>query len=90
MAEQLTLDGTVQKAKRRSYTREEKLKVIGFYHSNGKNLYQTCKKFSLNTKTVLRWIHAEEAIRDSGKGRRRIDFKRTAMHPDMAETHTFL
>ena len=28
----------------------------------------------------------EEAIRDSGKGRRRIDFKRTAMHPDMEET----
>ena len=86
MVEQLTLDGTVQKAKQHSYTREEKLKVIGFYHSNEKNLHQTCKKFSLNTKTVLQWIHTEEAIRDSGKGRQRINFKRTAMHPDMEET----
>ena len=49
-------------------------------------MYQTCMKFSLNTKTVLQWIHMEEAIRDSRKGRRRIDFKRTAMHPDMEET----
>ena len=51
-AEQLVLDGVVQKAKRQSYTREEKLKVIHFYHSNGENLYQTSKKFLLNTKTV--------------------------------------
>ena len=30
--------------KRRSYTREEKLKVVMFYFDNGKNLYQTSKK----------------------------------------------
>jgi hypothetical protein len=36
MAEQLMLHVTMPKAKRQSYTREEKLKVILFYHNNGK------------------------------------------------------
>jgi hypothetical protein len=36
MVEQLTLNGTMPKVKRQSYTREEKLKVILFYHNNGK------------------------------------------------------
>ena len=49
-------------------------------------MYQTSKKFSLNTNTVLQWVHTEEDIRDSGKGRHPINFKRTAMHPDMEET----
>ena len=87
MAEQLqlTLDGTALApvAKRKSYTREEKLKVVKFYFDNGNNLYQTSKKLSLNTKNILRWIRAEEQIRDSSKGRRRVEFQRTALHPEM-------
>ena len=35
---------------RKSYTREYKLKMVHFYHQN--NLYQTSKRFSLNTKTI--------------------------------------
>ena len=54
-----------------------------FYFDNGKNLYQTSKKFSLNTKNILRWILVEEQIRDSSKGRRRVEFQRTALHPEM-------
>lgn len=48
--------------RRKSYTRELKL---SFYPKN--NLYQTSKKFDLNTKTILRWA-AEEAISKSSKG----------------------
>ena len=92
MAEQLqlTLDGTAPApvAKRKSDTREEKLKVVKFYFDNGKDLYQTSKKLSLNTKNILRWIRAEEQIRDSSKGRRRGEFQRTALHPEMKKLHS--
>ena len=60
---QLTLDGTSKSAlKRKSYTREFKLNVVKFYRDNGNNLYKTHKMFSLNTKTILRWISSEKTI----------------------------
>ena len=40
--------------KRNGYSREEKLRVIKGYGKNAKNLYQTCKHFALNSKTVIR------------------------------------
>ena len=46
--------------KRRSYTREDKLRVLKFYKDNGRNLYKTCQQFNLNTKNVLRWIKEEK------------------------------
>ena len=62
MAEQLQLmlGGTASApvAKRKSYTREEKLKVVKFYFAKGNNLFQTSKKFSLNMKNILRCIRA--------------------------------
>ena len=42
--------------KRNSNSREEKLRVIEWYGETGKNLYQTCKHFMLNTKTVIQWL----------------------------------
>ena len=42
--------------KRNSNSREEKLRVIEWYGETGKNLYQTCKHFTLNTKTVIQWL----------------------------------
>ena len=74
---------TLVKKKRKSYTREEKIRVVQFYHDNGKNLYQACKKFSLNSKTVLRWIKDEPAIRESKKGSKRVKFIRKPQHPEM-------
>ena len=68
---------------RKSYSREEKLKVVGHYYSEGQNLYQTCKRFSLNTKTVLRWLKDEEKIRGSKKGSKRVKFQRQARFPEM-------
>ena len=73
----------VAKRKRQSYTRERKLEVIAFYHRN--NLYQTSKKFALNTKTVLRWVREEEKIRETKKGSRRVAFEKSAFFPDMEE-----
>lgn len=83
---QLTLDGSIPgSAKRKSYSREKKLLVVKFYHENDNNLYQTCKKFSLNSKTVLRWIRDKKKIKKSSKGSKRVKFGRTAQYPEMEE-----
>ena len=34
-------------------TRERRNEVVSFHCENGKNLYKTSKKFSLNAKTIL-------------------------------------
>ena len=73
------------KRTRKSYTREEKLKVVTFYHENSENLYRTCKRFQLNNRTVKRWITNEKAIKESKKGRKRIMFERRAEHPGMEQ-----
>ena len=68
-AVQTTIDGTqggAGKQKRQSYKRERKLEVTAFYHSS--NLYKTSREFSLNTKTILRWVKDEQKIRGSKKG----------------------
>ena len=64
----------------------QKLDVLKWYSLNGRNLYRTCQRFSLNTKTVLRWIKNQSTIYDSKKGRKRIQFRRTAEHPNIEET----
>ena len=54
---QRTLDGcwpNQAKRSRMSYTREYKLGVVEAYQ--GTNLYQTAKRFSLNTKTIGRYV----------------------------------
>ena len=61
---QRTLDGPIDHPKtRKSYTREYKLEMVRFYREH--NLYQTAKRFSLNTKTVGRWVSNEEKIKKS-------------------------
>ena len=85
-AVQTTIDGMqggARKQKRQSYKRERKLEVIAFYHSS--NLYKTSREFSLNTKTILRWVKDEQKIRGSKKGSRRAVFQRSALFPDMEE-----
>ena len=54
---------------KKSYTREYKLEVVRFYHQN--NLYRTSKRFSLNTKTIGRWVADEEKIKKSKKASKR-------------------
>ncbi len=81
----LTLTGDKPALKRKSYTREEKLKTVNHYYSIDQNLYQTCKRFSLNSKTVLRWIGDEEKIRTANKGSKRVKFQRRPKYPEMEE-----
>ena len=71
---------------RRSYTREEKLKVTQWYWNNGRNLYQTCKKFELNSKIILRWIKDKGKIKYSRKGHKRVKSERTSQCPAMEDT----
>ena len=71
-----------EKAKRKSYTREFKLEVVKFYKEN---LYRTSKTYSLNTKTVLRWIKDEKMIKKGKKGGKHVQHQRRAAHPEMEE-----
>ena len=45
-----------------------------------------CLRFSLNTKTVLQWIKNQSTIYNSKKRSKRVQFRRTAEHPDIEET----
>ena len=85
MAEAVSISSVPVKRKRKSYTREEKVKVVNSYYANDRNLYQTCKQFSMNSKTVLRWIRDEEKIRDSKKGSKRVKFERSAENHEVEE-----
>ena len=62
----LTPVNEITKKKRKSYTRQEKLRVISFYKEH--NLYQTCEHFELNSKTVLRWVRDKKNITKSKRG----------------------
>ena len=62
--------GSRRSFKRKSYTREEKIRVLAFYNNNSCNLYKTCQHFNLNTKNVLRWLKDEKKIRESKRGTR--------------------
>ena len=68
---QSTLTGNKPIRKWNSYTKEEKLKTVCYYYGNNWNLHQTCKKFSLNSKTLL-W-------------KMRVTFERCPHHPQMEE-----
>ena len=71
----------LEKAKRKSYAREFKLSVVKYYREN--NLYQTTKRFSLNTKTILRWAAEEEKLKKAKKGSKRAITTRKAAFPEM-------
>ena len=81
----LSSEVTSMRRKRRSYTREEKLKIVRYYNDNGKNLYQTCKHFNLNSRTVKRWIDGKKATKESKKGRKRVQFARRPKYAEMEE-----
>ena len=68
---------------RKSYTREYKLEVVRFYHEH--NLYQTSKRFSLNTKTIGRWVADKEKIKKSKKASKRVKYTRRCQFPEVEE-----
>ena len=78
-------DRESHKRTRKTYTREQKLDMLRWYSLNGQNLYRACQQFSLNSKTVLRWVKDRSVIYNSKKGRKYVQFQRAAEHPDMEE-----
>ena len=73
---------TNKKRSRKSYRRKFKLTVVNFYRANN-HLYQTSKKFSLNTETILRWVGDEEKIKDAKKGSKHVVHVRRGMYLEM-------
>ncbi len=87
MSSQLTLPGTFAKEKmrRKSYTREFKLEVVVKYYREN-SLYRTSKFYSLNTKTVLRWVKDETMLKKAKKGSKKyLQHFRKAAHPEVEE-----
>ena len=66
---------------RKSYARDFKLTVVNHYREN--NLYQTSRRFSLNLKTVLRWVADEEKLKIAKNGSKRTVTAREAAFPEM-------
>lgn len=66
------------KATRRSFTREFKLSVIQWFHSNDKNILRTASYFKIDRKQVRQWIKNEEKIR---KQKRKSVRGRKEMYP---------
>ena len=64
-----------------SYTREYKLEVVKPYQET--NLYQTAKRFSLNTKTIGHWVADVEKIKKSKKASKRVTHARRCHFPDL-------
>ena len=71
------------KLKRRSYTREKKIEVLEWYFNNGRNRYQACKKFAINSKILAEWLRDEAKIRASNRGTRKMGARRKPFWPDM-------
>ena len=72
---------THKMAPRQSYAREFKLQVVQFYHSA--NLYQTRKKYNLDSKTILRWVKQESELILSRAASKRVKGSRTAILPQL-------
>ena len=77
------LDEPNAKLKRRSYTREKKIEVLDWYFNDGRNKYQACKKFAINSKTLAEWLRDEAKIRASNRGTRKMGAGRKPFWPDM-------
>ena len=64
------------KQTRRAFSREFKLSVVQWFHSNNKNVLQTSNHFKIDRKQVRTWIKAEKKIRKqksksmNGRGRK--------------------
>ena len=87
MAEQQVLMESMLKKARKSYNREEKTKVVVkymYYHETSKNFHQTCKRISMNSKSVMRWVKDEEKIwHGSSKGNKQVKFDRRLQYSVM-------
>ena len=59
---------------------EYKLEVVRFYCENSLN--RTAQRFSLNTKTIGRWVADEEKIKKSKKASKRVNHTRRCQFPE--------
>ena len=79
--EALLQRGDHPKKRRKSYSREFKLDIAKFY----RRIYQTARRFSLITKTVLQWVKDEDVIKESKKGSNHKQLRRLPLYPEIEE-----
>ena len=64
--------------RRKTYMREEKIRVLAF--CNSCNLYKTCQHFKLNTKNMFRWLK-DEKIGESKRNKVRVSMLSYSQRP---------
>ena len=72
------------KQTRRAFSREFKLSVVQWFHSNNKNVLQTSNHFKIDRKQLRTWIKAEKKIRKQ-KSKSMNERGRKAYFPRMEE-----
>ena len=72
------------KQTRRAFSREFKLSIVQWFHSNNKNVLQTSNHFKIDRKQVRTWIKAEKKIRKQ-KSKSMNERGRKAYFPRMEE-----
>ena len=82
-----TLNGsTILASKRRSHSRERKLKILKYYHENGCNKYRTCQTFGIPKGCLYQWLKNEKQIHAGSKGSKQVDGGgRKPFWPDVEE-----
>ena len=72
--------------RRISYTREEKLYILKYYHESGESKYGTCQRFGVPKSSLYRWIECEDDIKKSKEGSKKIRAGgRRVFWPDVEE-----
>ena len=77
-----TPTGPAVPVKRRQYNREEKIRILDFFHK-GHTQYKTCQTFGISTKSLKLWIDTEDRIRNMSPGAIRPGCGRKALYPDV-------
>ena len=77
----------IHRKRRVSYTREDKLHVLKFYHESGESKYKICQRFGVPKSSFYHWIDCEDEIKKSREGSKRVGSgrRRRAFWPDAEE-----
>ena len=71
-----------EKSRRRAFSREFKLSVVQWFHTNDKNVLQTSNHFKVDWKQVRNWVKMETRIRKQ-KAKSRDERGRNAFYSRM-------
>jgi transposase-like protein len=69
--------------RRKSYTREFKLRALKWHEENGSVVSKTSREFDIPYNSMSSWIRKKTVIADAKRGARHVGGGRVAFYPDM-------